>query len=131
MEDLPRPKLPVLQIAQSDPVARNIAGTTACFDILSPAPGDNEVISHVDRLIPRDENRAKTVTDSVRGLGIGQLRIAWSSPECVVATSLCKSTGRYPPHGIFNEVHFRTHAKIAPRTSQKPLRFANQQKRDL
>jgi restriction system protein len=34
-------------------------------------------------------------------LRVGQLRFAWSSPEWVVATSLCQSAGRYPPpHGI-------------------------------
>src|SRR5271165_4775937 len=32
---------------------------------------------------------------------VGQLRLAWSSPESVFATSLCQSAGRYPPpHGI-------------------------------
>jgi hypothetical protein len=34
-------------------------------------------------------------------LRVGQLRFAWSSPEWVVATSLCQSADRYPrPHGI-------------------------------
>src|SRR5208282_2975720 len=45
-------------------------------------------------------------------LRVGQLRFAWSSPEWVVATSLCQSAGRYPPpHGIW-KVERRVCARI-------------------
>src|SRR6478736_7630609 len=70
---------------------------TVCFDIFSPPPGDNDVISQVDRL---SSNETKIAPRSVR-IAVG----AWgrSVAICMVAsrvggsaTSLCQSVGRYP-----------------------------------
>src|SRR3977135_1585776 len=74
---------------------------TACFDIFSPPSGDSDVISHVDLLSSNEMNIAARSERIALVLRVGQLRFAWSSPEWVVATSLCQSADRYPrPHGI-------------------------------
>ncbi len=44
-------------------------------------------------------------------LRVGQLRLAWSSPDLIVATPLCQSAGRYPPP------HTPWHQKDARRCS--------------
>src|SRR3984893_7085433 len=70
---------------------------TVCFDIVSPPPGDSDVISQVDRL---SSNETKIAPRAVR-IAVG----AWGRSViiCMVAsrvggsaTSLCQSVGRYP-----------------------------------
>src|SRR3984893_11974699 len=70
---------------------------TVCFDIVSPPPGDSDVISQVDRL---SSNETKIAPRWVR-IAVG----AWGRSViiCMVAsrvggsaTSLCQSVGRYP-----------------------------------
>src|SRR5260370_23742834 len=53
---------------------------TTCFDILSPPPGDSEVISHADRL---SSNETKIAPRSVR-IAVGAS--GWSATVCMVAS---------------------------------------------
>ena len=71
---------------------------TVCFDIFSPAPGDNDVTSQVfressnDRKIARRSMWIAIVASgrlAVMGM-IGSRKVFWKT------TSLCQSAGRYP-----------------------------------
>jgi hypothetical protein len=66
---------------------------TECFDIFSPPPGDNDVISQTERLNSKDVKIAAILVWIAVGMIVS--RVGGS------ATPLCQSAGRYPlPHGI-------------------------------
>src|SRR6516162_3653177 len=70
---------------------------TACFDIFSPAPGDSEVISQVERLSSNDTKIApRSVRIAADMSGRGMMRCMIVSEVRVEATSLCLGAGRYP-----------------------------------
>ncbi len=85
---------------------------TLCCDILSPPPGDSDVISRIERL---SSIEAKIAPRSPRMAldASSRLYLAWLSPERAVATSLCQSAGRYPPpRGISNAVFARCRTRF-------------------
>src|SRR6266498_2966003 len=70
---------------------------TACFDIFSPAPGDSDVISQVERLSSNDTKiapRSMRIAADLSGRGMMLCMIV--SEVRVEATSLCLGAGRYP-----------------------------------
>ena len=95
--DVPGPRL-LLDLCEALQQPGDItAPSSECFDILSPPPGDSDVISQIDRL---SSSETKIAPRSVR-IAVGVR--GWSATMCMVAsrvrgsaTSLCQSVGRYP-----------------------------------
>src|SRR6516164_2596673 len=87
---------------------------TACLDIFSPAPGDSEVISQVERLSSNDTKIApRSVRIAADMSGRGMMRCMIVSEVRVEATSLCLGAGRYPfPMG---SQPGREHLAVPPR----------------
>src|SRR5271169_496322 len=60
---------------------------TPCFDIFSPAQGDSEVISQVERLSSNETKSAKIAADGARRFGLmsynmhGRLQSVWLQPH--------------------------------------------------
>src|SRR6266508_46737 len=70
---------------------------TARFDIFSPAPGDSDVISQVERLSSNDTKIApRSVRIAADLSGRGMMLCMIVSEVRVEATSLCLGAGRYP-----------------------------------
>src|SRR5215831_21316185 len=70
---------------------------TACFDIFSPAPGESDVISQVERLSSNDTKIApRSVRIAADLSGRGTMLCMIVSEVRVEATSLCLGAGRYP-----------------------------------
>src|SRR5271166_3161277 len=70
---------------------------TACFDIFSPAPGESDVISQVERLSSNDTKIApRSVRIATDLSGRGTMLFMIVSEVRVEATSLCLGAGRYP-----------------------------------
>src|SRR6266496_1931054 len=87
---------------------------TACFDIFSPAPGDSDVISQVERLSSNDTKIApRSVRIAADLSGRGMMLCMIVSEVRVEATSLCLGAGRYPlPMGSQSDrKHLAVHAR--------------------
>ena len=95
---------------------------TLCFDIFSPPPGDNDVISQIERLSSIETKIAPRSLRMALGASSRLAIPCMVSPEWVVATSLCQSVGRYPPpHGISNDEPASVlHARVAHMFADKP-----------
>src|SRR6266496_6647322 len=87
---------------------------TARFDIFSPAPGDSDVISQVERLSSNDTKIApRSVRIAADLSGRGMMFCMIVSEVRVEATSLCLGAGRYPlPMGSQSG---RKHLAVHPR----------------
>src|SRR3984957_5974895 len=68
---------------------------TLCLDIFSPRPGDSDVASRSIGSVPTRQISRKDRLRSWSVPRIDQLRLAWSPPEWVVATSCCRIAGRH------------------------------------
>ncbi len=74
--DCPYEIAPCLELRKTMQQCRYIAATTECFDIFSPFPGDNDVISQVERESSNDTNiAARSVADSGRRNAVGKLQL--------------------------------------------------------
>jgi hypothetical protein len=85
---------------------------TECFDIFSPEPGDSDVMSQIERLSSRETKIAARLDWMAVGASGRSATVGMDvSRVGGFATSLCQSSGRYPPpHGI-------SHLKVTPFSS--------------
>src|ERR1700733_3160706 len=102
------------ELEKSSQQAGNVAPGTACFDILSPDPGESDVTSQIERLSSNDTKIAPRSVRMAAGLSCrGSMLCMIVSEVRVEATSLCLGAGRYPlPMG---SQPCREHLAIRPR----------------
>src|SRR5277367_1079949 len=71
---------------------------TECFDIFSPEPGDSDVMSQIERLSSRETKIAARLDWMAVGASGRSATVGMDvSRVGGFATSLCQSSGRYPP----------------------------------